>query len=85
MRTTGPILATGAITLGNQVLVGGKPIDWRIPVGTGIAAALLALAEHGWPDGAVAISWLALVSVLFVRVDPAVPAPTESFVKWLGR
>lgn len=82
-RSTGPILAVGAITLGNETIVAGKPIDWKIPVATGIAASVLALAEHAWPEGAVALSWVALVAVLFVRLTPGVPAPAESFVKWI--
>lgn len=82
MRSTGPILAVGAITLGNSVIVNKQPIDWRIPIATGIAAGLLSLAEKGWEQGAVAISYLALITVLFVRVQPNVPAPVESFNTW---
>lgn len=81
-RSTGPILAVGAISLGNAVIFNGKPFDLRIPVATGIAAGGLALAERGWEKGAVALAWLALVTVLFVRTDPATPAPAESFLKW---
>lgn len=81
-RSTGPILAVGAISLGNAVILNGKEFDLRVPVATGIAAGILALAERGWEKGAVALSWLALVTVLFVRVDPATPAPVESFLTW---
>ncbi len=83
-KSTGPILAVGAISLGNEVLVAGKPMNWRIPAATGIAAGILALAEKGWKDGAVALAYLALVTVLFVRTDPKVPAPVESFNKWFS-
>ena len=81
-RTTGPILAMGAITLGNKTLIANQPLDWRIPVATGIAAGLMAVFEKAWPDGAVGFTWLAFVSLLFTRTDPKVPAPAESFVKW---
>jgi hypothetical protein len=84
MRSTGPILAIGAITVGNQVLLNGKSLNWKIPVATGIAAGMFALAEKGWEDGAVALAWLALVTVIFARVDPNVPAPAESLQKWIG-
>ncbi len=81
-RTTGPILAVGGITLANAVVVNGKPIDWRIPIATGVAAGMFSLAEQGWEKGAVALSYLALVTVLFVRLQPDVPSPVESFATW---
>jgi hypothetical protein len=59
-------------------------MDWKIPVMTGIAAGIFAIAEHAWAEGTVALSWLVLVSVLFVRIDPNTPAPVESFVTWLN-
>lgn len=82
MRSTGPIIAVGAITLVNQSVVNGEPINWRLPIATGIAAGGLALVEHLQEDIAVGIAWTALVAVLFVRLKPDVPAPTESFLKW---
>ncbi len=81
-RTTGPILAVGAITIANETLIGGKPLNWRIPVATGLAAGIFAFAERGWADGAVALAWLSLTAVVFVRIDPKTPAPAESFVTW---
>lgn len=85
MRTTGPILAVGAIALGNEAIVAGQPINWRIPVGTAVAAGVFALAEHAWEEGAVALAWLALVTILFVRTSPNVPAPAEAFSAWWKR
>ncbi len=84
-QTTGPILAIGAITLGNSVIVAGKPIEWRIPIATGIAAGMFSLAEKGWRDGAVMLAYVGLVTVLFVRIDPSVPAPVESFNNWWNK
>lgn len=81
--STGPIIAVGAITLANRSLLNRQPIDWRVPIATGIAAGFFALLEKGFHDGAVAFAWLSLVTVLFVRLDPKVPAPTESLVKWM--
>ena len=80
--TTGPILAIGAITMVNQSIVHGKPIDVRVPVATGVAAGLFALAERGWREGATALAWMALVTVLFTRVDRSIPSPSESFLGW---
>lgn len=84
-RTTGPILAVGAITLANKSLIHGDPVDWRIPVATGITAGVFALGERAWQDGAVMLAWLALVAVLFVRIDPRQKAPVESFTDWLEK
>lgn len=84
-RSTGPILALGGITLANKTIVQGQPMDWRIPIATGLAAGIFALAEKGWEEGAVGIAWLALVTILFVRVDPNVPSPVESAEQfWRG-
>ena len=84
MRTTGPILAIGAITVANASVINSQPVNWRVPIGTGIAVGLFSLAEHGWPDGAVALAWSALITVLFVRLQTNVPSPAESFAKWWG-
>jgi len=84
-RSTGPILAVGTITVVNNVIVNGKPMDWRIPVMTAIAAGGFALAEKGWEEGAVALSYMALIAVLFARIDPKVPSPVESFLDWIKK
>ncbi len=81
-RTTGTILAIGGISWANAVLLQDQPMDWRIPVATGLAAGMFALAERAWPDGAVAIATVALVTVLFVRVDPKTKAPVETLMEW---
>jgi hypothetical protein len=82
MKTTGPVLATGGITLANAVLLNGKPFDWKIPIATGIAAGAFALAEKAWEQGAVALAWMALVTILITRVDPKTPSPVESLNNW---
>lgn len=81
-RSTGPILAIGGITLVNQSVVNGHPINWRVPVAAGLAAGLAALFEKVWADGAVGLAYIALVTVLFSRLDKSVPSPAESFEKW---
>jgi hypothetical protein len=84
-RSTGPILAMGAITIVNQTIVHDEPMDWRVPIATGMAAAAFALMERGWEEGVVGLAWLALVSVLFVRLKPNVPSPVESMLSfWEG-
>lgn len=81
-QTTGPILAIGLITLANQSVFNDREVDLRVPIATGIAATLAALAEKAWPAGIKGVAYIALVSVLFVRLDPSVPAPVESALKW---
>lgn len=84
-RTTGPILAIGAVTLANQSLLNDKPIDWRIPIAAGLAAGLFALFEKGWEEAAVALAWTALAATLFTRLTPGVPSPIESAARWWER
>lgn len=83
-QSTGPILAVGAITLFNDVIVHGRGIeqDLRVVVGTAIAAGGLALVERASPGLAVGLAWLTLIGVLFVRIDPKIPAPVEAFSSW---
>lgn len=83
--TTGPVLAIGGITLANQVIFNGKPMDWRIPIATGLTAGGFALMEKLSVELATGLAWVALVAVLFVRLTPDVPAPAESAVKWFNQ
>ena len=43
-QTTGPILAVGAVTVANNVIFHDEPMDWRVPVATGLAAIGFLLA-----------------------------------------
>lgn len=81
-KTTGPILAVGGITVVNRTVFHGEPMDWRIPIAAGIAAMGFSLAEKAWEKGAVALAWLAFISVLLTRIDPNVPAPLETLNDW---
>jgi hypothetical protein len=83
-KTTGPVLAIGGITLANKVIFNGQPMDWRIPIATGISAMAFALLENAWEKGAVALAYLALVTVLLTRIDSNTPAPVETIDKWLN-
>ena len=80
--STGPMLAVGAITLVNQTVFNQQPINWRIPIGTGIAAAGLALTERVSRNFAVGLAYLALLTVLFARIDPKTPSPMENALRW---
>lgn len=83
-RSTGPMLAVGGITMFNEMVVHGEPIDWRIPVATGIAAGMLALVEQLSEGAAVGIAYTALITILLARVKPDIPSPVESLLDWTG-
>jgi hypothetical protein len=81
-RTTGPILAVGGITVINQTVFHGEPMDWRVPLATGLAAVGFSVAERAWPQGAEILAWTVLMTVLLTRMNPNVPSPTESALSW---
>lgn len=83
--STGPILATGAVALFNETIVNAKPINFRIVTGTAIAAVGLVLVERLSPELARAVAWLALTTILLVRINPAVPSPVEAFNTWYNQ
>jgi hypothetical protein len=58
-------------------------MDWRVPIATGVAAGMFALAEIAWEEGAVAMAYLALVTVLLVRLPGSKHAPIENLTAWL--
>lgn len=81
--STGPILATGAIVVANRVVFNDQPMEWRVPVATGITALVFAGAESVLGSGVPrAVALVALVSVTLSRVDPTVPSPAESALRW---
>lgn len=80
-KSTGPILAVGAVTLVNQSVLNSQPIDFRVPAATAFAAIGLALLEKPLPKLAVGVAWISLLTVLLARVDPKTPAPTETLLK----
>lgn len=80
-RSTGPMLAAGAITWSNNYLLADQPeplfdATVRIGIATGLAAGILVVVEKAAPDLAVILAWAAVVTVLFVRVPPNSRNPT---------
>jgi len=84
--STGPILAVGAITVANRTVFNGQPMDWRIPIATGLAALVFSGAEtvigSDIPRG---IALVALVAITLSRIDPTVPSPAESALAWWNK
>lgn len=73
-RSTGPIVAAGAITWANLTLFepkGGFQLDttMRIVVATGLGAGFLTLVDMASPELAYGLSVAVLLTVLFVPVD----------------
>lgn len=81
-RTTGPILALGTVTVVNQTVFNDRPMDWRIPIATGLAMAGFSFAERAFPDGAQVLAWTALLTTLVTRIEPGTPSPVESAAAW---
>lgn len=84
-QTTGIVLATGAVTVVNQSVFNGQPFDWRVPIATGISAVGFTLAERVWPEGAKILAWTAFLTIMLTRVNPKVPSPAESALKWFNQ
>lgn len=83
-ESTGPVLAIGAITLANRVVFNDEPMDWKLPIGTALAALLFSGAERAVGRSAVYMAYLALITVVFARVDKSVPSPAESALRWFN-
>lgn len=82
--STGPVLAIGAITIANRTVFNDQPMDWKVPIATGIAAVLFSGMERAVGKSAVTLAYLALVTCVLARVDPKVPSPAESALSWFN-
>ncbi|MFJ2307652.1 hypothetical protein [Streptomyces sp. NPDC087787] len=82
--STGPVLAIGALTMANRSVFNDEPVDWKVPIATAITAVLFAGAERAVGRTAVTLAYVALVTVVFARVDPKVPSPAESALRWFN-
>lgn len=83
--STGPILATGALSIVNRTVFNNQPMDWRIPIATGLATMGFSLAERAWAKGATVLAWTAFLTVLLSRTDKNIPSPVESAVDWFNK
>jgi predicted MFS family arabinose efflux permease len=85
-QSTGTILAIGGITMANQTLFNGKPVDWRVPIATGMAALAFSAAETMvGPAVPKAVALVALVAVLFTEISPPTPSPVQSALTWWNK
>lgn len=81
MRTTGPVLAIGVVTLTNQVIFNGQAPDLRVVVGTALTAVAFGLLEEATPTFAVGLAWLALATTLLTPIGTK-KAPVRSALDW---
>lgn len=84
-KTTGVVLAIGGITVVNQTVFHDEPMNWRIPVATGLLAVGFSAGERVWPQGAQILAWTALLTVSLTRMTPSVPSPVESALQWWNK
>jgi hypothetical protein len=82
-QSTGVILVAGAISFGNEWLLEHKAPDLKIPLATGIAALMLAGAEHINQEIAVGIAWIALITVILAPVG-STNSPVTNLLKATG-
>jgi hypothetical protein len=82
-KSTGPILAVGAISFGNEWLLNKQSPNFKILLGAGIAAVILAGIEKVSSGLAVGIAWIALVTVCLTETNGK-PSPAENLVKVTG-
>jgi hypothetical protein len=68
-KSTGIIVAVGAMAYGNDVLFNKQSPAKAVPVivATGIAAGMLALFEHVNQSLAVGIAWIAFVTAALIK------------------
>lgn len=85
--STGPILALGVISWANGALLQSDTVDdtfkfsVRVAVGTGIAAAGLALVEKASPPLARGVAYIALITALFTRYRDR-KSPIDNLLHW---
>jgi hypothetical protein len=66
----------------NGTILHNQPVDWRVPIATGLLAGGATLLEKIAPEMTVIIAWTGLITILLTRVDPKVPSITESVLGW---
>jgi hypothetical protein len=82
-QSTGPILAVGAISFTNEWVLNKQPPNFKILLGTAVAAGGLALFEHVSKELAVGVAWIALVTVVLSR-QGGKPSPAENLLRVSG-
>lgn len=88
-KSTGPILAAGAITWANHTFF-EKDAEFDFNetittvVGTGLAAGFLTIIEKGASDVAVMLAWASLLTVILVPLRGSKNSPATNALEFLG-
>ena len=80
-KSTGIIIAVGAVTIFNDTILNKQELDFRVPIATAFGAIAFSLLEKVNEPITVGVAWVALLTVLLARVNPNKPAPIETLVK----
>ncbi len=83
-ESTVPLLAAGGIVLADHVLIKGQGVDWKIPIATGLAIGIFALAEPVAPDAVKWLSYLVLVGALLGKDGNSPVIDFETFLTGKG-
>lgn len=83
-KSTGPILLVGGMEFANDWL-NGKGLDFKVLIGTAIAAGGLALIEQipGAAPLATGLAWIAFVTLMFTSIGGK-PSPVQTIQKVTG-
>jgi hypothetical protein len=80
--STTPIVLAGGMTMLSDYFQ-GHGVQYRVALGTGIAALIFGVAEPADPGLVIGLAWLAMVASLVVTRPNGAPSPVEVFLaKW---
>ena len=77
------IVATGGITIANDVIFNKQPMNWKVPIATGIGALIFAGAQSAVGEPAVLLAWLVLIGSLLYTPSGGKPFSTN-LAAWAG-
>lgn len=78
--STTPIVIAGGATMLSRYMQ-GHGVQYRVALGTGIAAVLFSLLEPADPKLVVGVAWIALAGSLVMTRPKGEPSPIEVFLK----
>lgn len=81
--SAGPILMIGAVTIANRSILHSAPIDWKVPLSTGLLALGAAGLEHLNAPLVAGVAWIALLATLITPTG-GYDAPLVSVAKLAG-
>lgn len=85
-KSTGILLAAGAVTFGNEWVHNPTKPNWKIPIATVAAAVIFAGIENipGGAPFAIGVAAIALIGTLLGGVTPGVPSPAAQLLSFIN-